>query len=401
MFKPIAPMMLLVLLLGTTAVAAQEGGAKPAPKAYRLGPGDEIAISVSPQKAYDTGGIILPDGFVYLRKIGKVRAEGLTLDQMTEEVRKILDQELNAPEVLVTLTKMAPPPPPPMTEPEKTGRVTIVGAVGKTGPLDLEEGLRLRKALDLAGGTAKDADLANILIIHKNLTRTLVDLSSVERLSDPAHNRVLQDGDSIEVKALPVIEKVVPMVRIRGQVQTPGQYELKGNMTLEDLIITSGRLSTLADVEHVQLQSRGDQIRTIDLLKQQKLGLKGKVFLKDGDEVFVPEHENRVLVVGAIQNPGPRSLQEGQKVRDFLLSSGDASAFNPSQVNMDGVQIIRRGMDPIKIDLKSVLKKEDHKDNMALQSGDLLWLPPKKEPKQGPLQFLGGLSSIAFLFGLF
>jgi protein involved in polysaccharide export with SLBB domain len=387
----------LVLLLAGM-VSAQETGAKVSPKAYRLAPGDEVAVSVSPQKNYDTAGIILPDGFVYLRKIGKVRAAGLTLDELTAQVKKILDQDLNEPDVLVTLSKMAPPP---MKEPEKIGRVTIVGAVGKTGPLDLEEGLRVRKALDLAGGTAKDADLANILIIHQDLTRTLVDLSTADRVSDPAHNRVLKDGDSVQVKALPEVVKVIPMVRIRGQVLTPGQYELKPNMTLEDLIIGAGKLSTLADVEHVQLQSPGDQIRMIDLVQQQKLGLKGKVFLKEGDEVFIPEHENRVMVVGAIMNPGPRSLQEGQKVRDFLLTSGDATAFNPAQIHMDGVQIIRRGMDPIKIDLRSVLKKEDHKDNLALQSGDLLWLPPKKEPKAGPLQYLGGLSSIGFLFGLF
>ena len=50
---------------------------------------DLVAASAIEGAAYDTGGIILPDGFVYLRKIGKVRAAGLTLDELTEQVRKI------------------------------------------------------------------------------------------------------------------------------------------------------------------------------------------------------------------------------------------------------------------------------------------------------------------------
>lgn len=385
-----------VLVLVAGMASAHEKGP------YRLQPGDEIAVDVSPQKQYSTAGLILPDGTTFLRKIGKVKAAGMTLDELAAAIKKVLDENLNDPEVLVTLTKMAPPPPPPMKEPEKIGRVTIVGAVAKTGPLDLEQGLRVRKALDLAGGTAKDADLASITIIHRDLTRTTVDLSTPERVSDPAHNRVLQDGDSVEVKALPTVEKKTPMVRIRGQVQNPGQYELKPNMTLEDLIVGAGKLSPLADVEHVQFQSLGEAVRTLNLVEQQKLGLKGKVFLKEGDEVFVPDQPDRVMVVGAVQNPGPRSLKPGQKLRDFLLDSGDAAAFNPQQIDLGGAQIVRRGeKEPIKVDLKAVMKSADAKDNVALSSGDLLFLPPKREKKKGPLDYLGGLGSIAFLFGLF
>jgi protein involved in polysaccharide export with SLBB domain len=387
----------LVLLLIVPVLAADKTTAS-----YRLQPGDEIAVEVSPQKQYSGVGLILPDGSVYLKKVGKMKAAGETLEGLAAAIKKVLDENLNDPEVLVTLTKMAPPPPPPNKEPVKTGKVTIVGAVAKTGPLDLEEGLRVRKALDLAGGATKEADLANITLIHKDLTRTLVDLSTIERVSDPAHNRILEDGDSVEVKSLPLVDKKTPMVRIRGQVQTPGQYELKPSMTLEDLIVGAGKLSPLADVEHVQFQSLGEAVRTLNLVEQQKLGLKGKVFLKEGDEVFVPDQPDRVMVVGAVQNPGPRPVKPGQKLRDFLLDSGDAAAFNPQQIDLGGAQIVRRGeKEPIKVDLKAVMKSADAKDNVALSSGDLLFLPPKREKKKGPLDYLGGLGSIAFLFGLF
>jgi protein involved in polysaccharide export with SLBB domain len=389
---------LFLLLAGTPPANSQ---AAAAPKgAYRLQAGDEIAVAVSPQKGYDGAGIVLPDGVVYLRKVGKLRAVGLTLDELQEAIRKVLNEELVDPEVLVTLTKMAPPPPEPSREPIKIGKIAVVGGVVKTGPLDLEEGLRVRRALDLAGGTVKEADLANILIIHKDLTRSIVDLSNEERVSDPAHNRVLKDGDSIEVKLVPVVEKRTPMVRIRGQVITPGQYELKAGMTLEDLIIAAGRLTTLADVEAVQLQPAGGAVRTVNLFTLQEQGLNGKIFLKEGDEVFVPQAENRVLVVGAVDKPGPRSFKPGQKLRDFLLlSQQDATAFNPANINLPGAEIIRRGDKAVtKVNLREVLKTETHKDNLELQNGDVLFLPPKRGPRKSILDTLG---PVGWMFGLF
>lgn len=391
------------LFLALTVIIALPALAEDKPTGpYKLQPGDEISVEVSPQKAYSGAALVLPDGSVYLKRVGKLKAAGETLDSLAAAIKKVLDENLNDPEVLVALTKMAPPPPPPMKEPEKIGKVTIVGAVVKTGPIDLEAGLRVRKAIDLAGGATPQADLTSVTIIHKDLTRTLVDLSTVERVSDPAHNRVLEDGDSVDVKSLPIVEKKTPMVRIRGQVQTPGQYELKPSMTLEDLIVGAGKLSPLADVEHVQLQSTGGPVQTINLVDQQRLGLKGKVYLKEGDEAFVPDQPDRVMVVGAIPNPGPRPFRQGQTIRDFLLLSGDAAAFNPNQIDLGGAQIVRRGeKDPIKVDLKAVMKSPGAKDNVALVSGDLVFLPPKKEKKKGPLDYLGGLSSIAFLFGMF
>src|SRR5688572_14364891 len=113
-------LLMLLLLLAAAAVGAQE---KKEGGPYRLQAGDEISLEVSPQKTYSSAGIILPDGFVFLRKVGKLRAAGRSLDELTADIRKVLEQDLNEPEVLVTLTKMAPPPPPPMTEPVKIGRV--------------------------------------------------------------------------------------------------------------------------------------------------------------------------------------------------------------------------------------------------------------------------------------
>src|SRR5579864_6061948 len=51
---------------------------------YRFHAGDEIEVSVNPQKEYDCSGIILPDGMLYLKNIGGIKAQGLTIPELAE-----------------------------------------------------------------------------------------------------------------------------------------------------------------------------------------------------------------------------------------------------------------------------------------------------------------------------
>lgn len=389
---------------GWVPVCAQEAGRplqEKAPKGpYRLQPGDEIAVAVTPQKGFDTGGVILPDGALYLKNIGKIEAAGLTIEALTERIRKVLDQELVEPNVTVSLVRMAPPPAPrPMVKP---GKVTVVGGVARTGPIDLEEGLRVRKALDLAGGTVKEADLTRVVILHRDLTQTIVDLSTLERVSDPAHNRLLQDGDSIEVRLLPAAS--MRLVRIAGQVANPNQYELKPGMTLEDLILAAGKLTTLADLERIELRRANGKRETIHLPDRLKQGLNGKVLLDAGDEVFIPELGDRVILLGVVPRPGPTGLKPGIRVRDFFLAGSPevSMALNPAVVDLDDVELLRPGQPSRKLDLKAVLKRADHKDNLALQSGDVLFLPPREfRNRRSVLDYAAQLGPLSFLFGLF
>lgn len=398
------------LLPADTPGSAAEGMAGTAPaapsvpasqaKTYRLRPGDEVSISVLPRKEFDCAGLILPDGMLYLPNIGGLKAGGLTIPALADAVRLVLEEELVAPRVTVALARMAPPP---AARPAKPGTVTLVGAVPRTGPLPLEEGLRLRRALDLAGGTDPQADLTQIVILHADLTRTVVDLSTDALVSNPAHNRLLKDGDSVEVRRKPAVRKETPRVRISGEVQTPGPYDLQDGMTLEDLIIAAGKLRPLADVEQVELHRSGKPVAFFNLEALRKQGPSGKVLLQPGDEVYVHEQSSRIALIGAVQNPGPRALKPGLKLRELLVE-GEAdivSAANPAVVDLGGVQLLRGGKPAVKLNLREVLRKPEHRDNIALQSGDVLFFPPRKGLRRNPLDYAGQLGSLGFLFGLF
>jgi len=384
--------------------AAKPAEASKGPKVYRLEPGDEIAITVAPQKGFDSKGVILPDGSLRLAGIGKITAGGMSLDELEEFVRKTLSKELKDPDVTATLEKMHDPPKPVEKPIEKLGRVTVVGAVVKAGPLDLERGLRLVKAIDLAGGATKDADLTNVLIIHQNLKKEIVNLSSVDNFQDPDINLELRDGDSVTIPAHP--DKTdLPPAAIRGAVEKAGEFQVKQGIGLEALVVMAGGLTQLADLERIQVLRAGQQQHeTINWEERYRQGIPGKIIIHAGDEVFIPTVKDTVSVIGAIQRGGRYAIKPGETTILDLLKAGIeslAGATNGGIIDLNKVELIRNGEKPRRIALKSLLDNPGSKENVVLANGDIIYLPAKQEHRGGFLEKLGQLSPLTLLFGAF
>ncbi|MGV3721640.1 MAG: SLBB domain-containing protein [Actinomycetota bacterium] len=390
----------LFTLLIQSGAAAEPGASSTAPAApkaaelYRLRRGDEVAISVSPQKEYDCGGVILPDGVIYLKNVGPIKAIEMTVPELEKRIAEILEDELVEPRVRVALVRLAPFPPEPIKL-VKPARITLVGAVARSGPMEIEPRLRLRKALDLAGGTSAGADLTRVVVLHPDLSRVVVDLSTPERVTNPAINLELKDGDSVEVPLRPEQPAaVLNPVRIVGEVGKPGQFELKQGMTLEDLILQAGGPSPLADLERIELRRLQQKPRTVNLSEQQKLGLDGLVRLEPGDELMIPELKDTILLIGAVPNAGARQLTPGVKIRDVILDPTNVSVVGSSFQRLDETIIIRRGQKkPLKSDLLAVIKNADHKSNLELQAGDIVFIPPPNNKKRGILDYLSSLGN--------
>ena len=192
------------------------------------------------------------------------------------------------------------------------------------------------------------------------------------------------------------------VVTIRGQVVKPGSFPMQPKWTLEDLVAAAGSVTPIADLAHVELH-RGESKRVIDLDARQRQAAPEKIALEAGDEVVIPRHEQIVLLIGAIPNPGPRALKPGQRVKDFFTSEQPETlaSLDGSRVALDKVQIIRKGQNAKKISLKSVLTRKEHKDNLALQHGDIVFLPARDDPRRSPLDYLRALPLVGTLIGLF
>jgi len=399
-----------LLLLGCLAAAILPAGARAgedeaAPplvidRNHHLGPGDRIEITVAGISEFSKKVRLYSDGSFDYPVLKTVNAAGLTITELAARLTEGLRTELRRPQVTVTLLEVYRPP----AAPGRPPFLTVLGAVTRKGIIELPEPRPLRTILAEVGPT-ENADLASIRIRFPDGSAATADFSEFSRTGMGQNDYVFRGGEELiilEKPPSPAGTLAAPFVRIMGQVQSPGRYELHAGMTLEDLILAAGKLAPRAAVERVELRSRDGTERTIDLFAQARLGLNGKVLLQGGDEVFVPELKDVVILIGVIPNPGARPLRPGQKIRDFFIQGTPEvqAALNPALVDLRKVRVMRPGEKAAKVDLKVVLDRPEHRYNLALRSGDVIFLPSRSEPKKGPLDFLQTLGPLGFIAGL-
>jgi protein involved in polysaccharide export with SLBB domain len=343
--------------LGAAAAVAQEAEPAQPNAVYRLQPGDEVAVSVVPQKEYDCVGIVAPDGRLYLKNVGAIPAEGQTVAHIEQYLTELLDQELRNPRVRLTLLKFT----------KLDERVTVTGAVARPGPVLLEPELRVLKAIELAGGATREALLGEVTIVHKDLTTTKVNLSDAEHVSDSAQNLLLKDGDSIEVPRL------LAQVTVGGAVMRPGSFDLTPDLRVRRAVDLAGGLKDGADLGRIQIIHKDLTSTTVDLDDEEKLTDEmANRMLKDGDSIYVPLKfkQGIVSITGAVDKPGSFELKSGWSLDDLL-----GAADKPKAVaNLERVQLKRAGRVQ-ELNLRAIRRGEGDAQRLMLEPGDEVHIP--------------------------
>jgi len=353
--------------LGVASVKAADDKTPPPPRvdaAYILQPSDELAITVGPVTKYDTAGAIAPDGIIYLKGVGDLRAAGLTIPELREAIRKVMATRLKSPLVGVTLTKLAPPLPP--------NKITVVGSVVTPGPRDLEPGLRVAKAIELAGGQTKDADLTKVVLIHRNLTRKEIDLGTPAKISDDSQNVMLADGDSIYVSAIPPKEMI--NLTIGGAVVKAGPLQLDEAPRVLKAIDLAGGMNKDADLSKVSILHKDLSVTTVNLANAKLAADPAhNILLKDGDSVTIPSQLLTVSIVGAVISAGTYDLKPGMGLDDLLLAAGKMNIM----ADTEHVEFRRVG-EPSKI-INLAERFQPGQPKLALMPGDQVIIQEYKD----------------------
>lgn len=286
---------------------------------YVLGPDDEITIQVA--DAPDISGKaqrIDPNGDLRLPMVGRVRAGGLTVDQLEAELVTLLKVHLQEPDVAVTVTAFRSQP------------VSVIGAVGESGVRQLEGRKTLIEMLSLAGGVTPDA--GPTLRISRRLDRGPIPLPSaaadasgafsvadidLKALLDgrsPDHNIVVQPHDVISIPRAEVVFVI-------GEVGRPGPVPLSGGPSLsvmEAVSSAGGTLRTAAS-SNVRILRRAiaNQQRTevkVDL-KQMMRGKASDLTLAAGDILVIPSSNGKRAAIRAIEV----AIQAGLLIGTYTL----------------------------------------------------------------------------------
>jgi polysaccharide export outer membrane protein len=247
---------------------------------YRIGPQDLLDVRVFETSEFNGEVRVSPDGKVSLPVAGDILVSGLTDRQAADAIRLVLEKCcVNHATVTLQVKEFRYRP------------ISVIGAVGRPGPLASSGRWTLLEVLTAAGGLAPMHGDVVYVIRHgeSGLSDQLsVDVDDLLLRGDPRANIPIAPGDLINVPAT-----VEVTVFCLGEVAHPGAVIFKSTdrMTLLTAIARAGGLSDRASNKvQIKREGAGGLVQQIDV--DYKAVLAGKVadpVLKEGDVLVVKE----------------------------------------------------------------------------------------------------------------
>lgn len=267
-----------------------------------------------------------------------------------------------------------------------TNRVLIGGAVYRPGGYQLTDGLRLLKLISNAEGLREDAFITNGYIMRKkagNAERELISFNLNKVQSGTASDILLIKDDSIFIPSRDSLRDV-PYVTIGGNVRSPGTFEFRKGMSLEDLVLMAGGFTNDAANHKVEISrlemNRSDTLanKLINLIKayvDTSLSNAGtKTILEPLDNVFVPRLLNyrilgNVKVRGEVQYTGDYTLERrDESIQELIERSGGITPY----ASLTNTQVFRNG---VRVATTIFSDEKGTSEKFPLLPGDSIFIP--------------------------
>ncbi|MFQ6674661.1 MAG: SLBB domain-containing protein, partial [Fidelibacterota bacterium] len=343
----------------------------PVPSDYRLGPGDEIIITLWGETQLRSTHVIDREGNIFIDRVGLLNLAGKSL----VEARRFLRSQFER--AYATLKNPNPSTFMDITMGNlKSINVKFVGEVKSPGIQPVHPFSTVITSLIQAGGVDTTGSLRNIQVIRNNRVFSKIDLYAFLLRGKTDGDVRLQDQDVVFV---PVRESTVS---IDGVVKRPAIYEAVGGETVGSLLTYAG------DVK-AEAQAQVEVRRTIPMDQRESDDMAVESFyvpydgvstraVKDGDKISVHKIlpvSQEVAVYGQVKRPGIYAYEDSMRVLDLLNLAGgiDDETYWRSVYSPRG-EIIRRNergeySDILPIDLER-LREGDDSQNLLLENLD-------------------------------
>ena len=311
----------------------------PTPTDYKLGPGDEIIISLWGQTNSRENFIINKNGMIYYENIGFINLSNQTLQSaeliIQEEFSRVystLKDAVNPTDLMLELGQL------------KSMNIYFSGHIESPGINLVHPFSDIFSAIIQAGGIRESGSLRNIQLIRNGLVIETIDFYAffMEGKNNFSNTKII-DGDVIH------IPDVATRVLINGQINRPGFYESVEGESVKNLIayasgFTSEASSSATIKKIIPLESR---ISDDNARSSQNINVKNfeSLFLNNGDELTVNtigDVSSTVQVLGRVKNPGEYSAINSS-LKDILdIAGGFNDPLFRKSIRDDSIVIIRK-----------------------------------------------------------
>ncbi len=368
------------------------------PEEYKVGPGDNIFISISGIEERNFNLLINHEGYLYIPRIGAVDLRNKTLEEAKALIKSSLEKNFRNVDIYIALGEV------------RKIKVSLIGNVINQSSIVLSSNSRLQDLLKSTTGLNPSSDIRNIKIVSKDGTTGSYDLLSFLRNGNFKQNPYLKDGDVV------IIERVNKVVSIMGLVLYPATYEFREGETIDDLINLAGGLTYKArkdSIEIIRFNEDGinqfSQYFSYDYIQQ------NDIELKFSDLVVVRElttyyDEQWVSIEGKIKYPGLYNMvKDKTKLSEIIIQAGgfleDASLVDATLYRTDAdssydpeferIKLIprvdmtddeydylkaksRQRYGKVVVNFKALFKENQLNEDIILKRKDVINIPEKK-----------------------
>ena len=275
-------------------------------------------------------------------------------------------------------------------------RINVSGNVWQPGSQGFVEHLRLSDAIARAGGVRTDTYLGQVLVTRTLPDSTRVQLRAALRADGSAAEDIpLAPDDDIRIFSIAEFRSE-RRVAITGAVRKSGRVAYREGMTLRDLVLLAGGLEdgaylgeaqiarfpenhaagATAQMMHVQLDSTYLFANT----NAARPNGSQEFVLRPDDQVLILRQPNRlaprsVVLSGEVKFPGRYALERSDERLHVLLGRAGGLTANADSAGIVFVRA-REGVGRVGVDLPRALRDPKAVDDLVLQDGDSVHIPP-------------------------
>lgn len=352
---------------------------------YVITSGDVLSVKVVGESEYSKTYTVDDDGKIFLPNVGDTVVTGKTANQVKDDITEKLKTLLKNPVVTVEVTS-----------PTNT-TVWVTGEVTSPGEIKVKPDSRLMDVIQKAGGIKDTGDRSRATLLRRGEPEPRpIDLDGLYR-GDLTKNELVQIGDTIYIP-----KKAEGKIKILGEVSTPGEKDLKQDLTPMEAVTLAGGFKETADKSNVIIQHKdGTQVK-VDLAAEaagEDSPLTKTLYLQEDDVLLVPNNKNSQVIVSGpgIKSPGTFTYEDGMTVMDAVTKAG---GFTEGAITKE-MHVVRKGAGPLDVNMEKFIKSGDISQNLPLKPGDTVLVDQKVKKESGPKRdILGTIGAIVPVLSL-
>jgi polysaccharide biosynthesis/export protein len=211
-----------------------------------LTPQDSISIKVVNQPDMDTTTRVETDGTISFPYVGRIRAAGLSEDQLARTIERQLAarQIVTEPHVLVEISTFGT-------------QASVQGQVGVPGVYTLDRPTNLTQLLSRAGGL-RDTGLGGTVTVRRGGTVRKFESKDVQAGRGPGADFRIANNDEVFVDQ-------APFFYLYGYVNRAGEYPLLRPLTVQQAISIGGGLAILGSEWRIRVKRMSGNGQTYEV----------------------------------------------------------------------------------------------------------------------------------------